>query len=228
MNNQEISKQNLILNGGFERELEVTEVFQTIQGEGPFSGAPANFIRLAGCNLKCTWCDTDYTTTIKMTVQDIVKKLDTGIQLIVITGGEPFRQNISGLVDFLYQNGFIVQIETNGTLSIPDFPWKECVVVCSPKTPKIHSDFMHNCKYFKYVVGSEDIDSPTGTPVMSTQGSARDKSLAEPPKNALVYYTPRDDYDQEKNKTNLEATKHLCFKYGRRINLQIHKIIGIQ
>ena len=75
--------------------LDVHSIFYTIQGEGPFTGCPAVFVRLAGCNLKCPGCDTDYTSNrTPMTAEQILNKileLASPATLVVITGGEPFR-----------------------------------------------------------------------------------------------------------------------------------------
>ena len=86
--------------------LKVHSIFMTIQGEGPFSGHPAVFIRLAGCNLACPFCDTEYTeNAVTMTIPEIRKAVRNAHTvnkgLVVITGGEPFRQNIVRLCNRL-------------------------------------------------------------------------------------------------------------------------------
>lgn len=100
--------------------LDVIDVWNTIQGEGPFAGCPATFVRLAGCNLKCTLCDTDYTSKRRvMSLLELVTWIRTlcASDLVVITGGEPFRQNVNKLVEVLLGYGYKVQVETNGTLT---------------------------------------------------------------------------------------------------------------
>src|SRR5271163_4878736 len=96
--------------------IEVVKIFKTIQGEGPFTGIPAVFIRFAGCSLQCPKCDTDYTTNRKtMTIDEIVKEVrEYNAPLVVITGGEPFRQNVRQLVNDLFLFYFKIQVETNG------------------------------------------------------------------------------------------------------------------
>ena len=99
--------------------LKVHSIFETIQGEGPYSGYQAIFIRLSGCNLACEFCDTEFDDYSILEIHDILKKIKSFEQinpLIVITGGEPFRQNISQLCKLLIINNFKIQIETNGTL----------------------------------------------------------------------------------------------------------------
>jgi len=81
-----------------EGRLNVVKVWSTIQGEGPFTGTPAVFVRLAGCNLQCPLCDTNYTTNRKLRsaeeVADLVQSEHSKTSLVVLTGGEPFRQNV--------------------------------------------------------------------------------------------------------------------------------------
>ena len=106
------------------KALDVQEIFATFQGEGIFTGFPAVFIRLGGCNLACKFCDTEFDSYQNLSLEEIIletKKLSENNKkrthnLIVITGGEPLRQNIIPLCEELIQDGFVVQIETNGTL----------------------------------------------------------------------------------------------------------------
>ena len=110
----------------------VNEIFYSIQGEGFFTGLPAVFIRLSGCNLKCPWCDTQHEKGewfTKEELEAIVNKMTKGNKniLIVFTGGEPTLQ----LNDEVLLDGYIRAIETNGTNPIPK--WLDWVT-CSPKT----------------------------------------------------------------------------------------------
>ena len=110
--------------------LKVSEIFgPTFQGEGPSTGQRAAFIRLAGCNLHCVWCDTPYTWNWQlydpkqeinpMAVPDIVRDVhNRDCRLVVITGGEPFIQNrysLMALTSRLMELGHILEFETNGT-----------------------------------------------------------------------------------------------------------------
>ena len=103
--------------------LKVHEIFQTIQGEGYDTGVPVIFIRLYGCNLKCSYCDQDQSgvTPREVTVGDIVGYLDkcntNAIKNICITGGEPLMQEDTNfLIDILVEYGYNVSVETNGAI----------------------------------------------------------------------------------------------------------------
>lgn len=206
------------------------ECWQTIQGEGPFVGMPAAFIRLAGCNLQCPLCDTDYTTnritisvgTIVNTVC-LVQKLG---RLVVITGGEPFRQDIAPLIRELLSKEYIVQIETNGTLYRDDLPYDKIHIVCSPKSPVINGQLRPHIKALKYVVQAGHIDAGDGLPTSVLGMKCR---AARPAGFNLsdIYVQPADEGDPEKNKSNTLAAIQSCLKFGYRFCLQVHKIIGL-
>ena len=96
----------------------INEIFYSIQGEGFHIGSPAIFIRLAGCNLKCPWCDTDHSKKMEMTEDEIVTPINHyhKIPLIVVTGGEPTIHNLEYLLKELKkQMSAMIAIETNGT-----------------------------------------------------------------------------------------------------------------
>jgi 7-carboxy-7-deazaguanine synthase len=115
--------------------LQLAEIFYSIQGEGLWTGTPAIFVRLAGCNLACDFCDTDYSTKFFANADDVVQMVrDAGgdCPMIVLTGGEPLAQNETpALIEALRRDGRRVHIESNGTIftELPDDVWL-CV---SPK-----------------------------------------------------------------------------------------------
>lgn len=124
-----------------EDTLVVTSIFPTLQGEGPFAGQPAVFVRLTYCNLACSWCDTFFDRGDRMTFAEINAAIDAAKEafplaaewppMLVITGGEPMMQE--NLVPFLEQRAWdeMKQIETNGAFYLP-LPWNTHLVV-SPK-----------------------------------------------------------------------------------------------
>lgn len=102
--------------------IDIAETFDSIQGEGRWTGTPMFFIRFAGCNLSCPWCDTDHSSQEQVDVGSLVlRALSTGRRRVCITGGEPTSQpeGLVGLVDELQAASFIVHVETNGTGEVP-------------------------------------------------------------------------------------------------------------
>jgi len=100
--------------------LRITEIFFSIQGESSHAGRPCVFVRLTGCNLRCTWCDSEYTFTggERMALDDVVEKVKGyGCNLVEITGGEPLAQaEAFELITRLCDAGFEVLIETSGSI----------------------------------------------------------------------------------------------------------------
>lgn len=115
--------------------MKVNEIFYSIQGEGYHTGTSAIFIRLSVCNLKCPFCDTDFSQYTEMTDEEVVDRvcaLSHKCKLVVITGGEPTVQDCTRLIDLLHQNGYYVAMESNGTRKPPfNLDW----LTVSPKQP---------------------------------------------------------------------------------------------
>lgn len=113
--------------------MKVNEIFYSLQGEGTHTGCPAIFVRLSGCNRRCPFCDTDFTSFTEMSEAEIVNAVSAfPAEIVVITGGEPALQLTGSLVDALHSAGKRVHIETNGSLPLPEnLDW----VTCSPKEP---------------------------------------------------------------------------------------------
>lgn len=115
------------------RTYRVKEIFYSLQGEGCCTGVPAVFIRFSGCNLRCPWCDTDFSSYTELTAEEIVaqaQQLKKGPGYAILTGGEPSLQVDEALIDALHKAGFRVAIETNGTHDLPGgIDW----ITCSPK-----------------------------------------------------------------------------------------------
>ena len=109
-------------------ELNVSEVFRSIQGETSRAGMPCTFVRLSGCNLRCAWCDTEYARDGEGTVMplaDVCRLVDEfGTHLVCMTGGEPLLQGdaVAALAEHLLREGHLVTVETNGTADISAVP----------------------------------------------------------------------------------------------------------
>jgi 7-carboxy-7-deazaguanine synthase len=125
----------------------ITEIFKSIQGEGTRAGLPCIFVRLTGCNLRCTWCDTAYAFHggQKMSVEDVLQRVEAlnqladgspaGVPLVELTGGEPLLQEeIYPLAEHLLAAGYVVMIETSGERFIGRLP-KEVIKIVDVKCP---------------------------------------------------------------------------------------------
>lgn len=98
----------------------INEIFHSIQGEGANAGMPAVFVRFAGCNLACGFCDTDHREQFVVTAPEIISEIENyNCKSVVLTGGEPTLQVDDVLVKGLKERGFYVCIETNGTRPVP-------------------------------------------------------------------------------------------------------------
>lgn len=115
--------------------MKVNEIFYSLQGEGRFTGHPAVFIRLSGCNLACPFCDTSHHEGREMASEEIIAEIEQyPARHVVLTGGEPGLQLTKEFVEELHRNGYFVQVETNGTVAIPqNIDW----ITCSPKAAEI-------------------------------------------------------------------------------------------
>ena len=99
----------------------IVEIFNSVQGEGYHTGTPSIFIRFGGCNLQCSWCDTDFSKFDKISISEIMETLSQwDTKRVIYTGGEPALQKLEPLSDELHANGYNIAIETNGTIEIKD------------------------------------------------------------------------------------------------------------
>lgn len=241
-----IRKSETHLNGA---TLAVQEVFYTLQGEGPHAGEPAVFIRLAGCNLACSFCDTEFESGIdkRLTVEQIVTQVKAfpHHQLVVLTGGEPLRQNIKPLLKALSRGEgreavLLVQIETAGTLWVPDLErYIELgfvEIVCSPKTPKINPLIEQWCAHFKYVIrAGEQLTDGLPSGVYRTSVFSGNFLATKP----TIWVSPCDDheidllgdiatpYPSQKTQLNVQVATQAAMQHGYRLTLQMHKLVNL-
>ena len=197
-------------------EIKVSEIFTSFQGEGPYIGTPATFLRLYGCNLNCQWCDTDISTYEMLSVDDVAEILMTqmefnNINLLVITGGEPTLQmeEIKRLIKELPED-IKIQLETNGSIFeyLPEIEY-----VISPKEDKekvFENYYKYENVFFKFVITcEEDIDE-----VISIKNKyGYDKTIwlqGEFSRDALMADLIRENFPRLKNiKLSVQTHKYL-------------------
>jgi 7-carboxy-7-deazaguanine synthase len=190
--------------------LQLAEIFYSIQGEGAWSGTPAVFVRLAGCNLACDFCDTDYSLKFFAGIADVVRMVrDAGrdCPMVILTGGEPLAQSeILELIDALRSDGRRVHIESNGTIftPLPDDVWL-CV---SPKE-RVDVRMAARANEAKLIV----------------DGRVPEEHLALFPGLGVISLQPEG---------NKPANIELALAYAKehpsrfRLSLQTHKMIGVR
>ena len=113
--------------------LRITEIFRSIQGESTHAGRPCTFVRLTGCPMRCTWCDSEYTFTggEHLSIEEVVKQVsDFGCRLVEVTGGEPLAQREAfDLIRRLGDDGYEVLVETGGYVSIEGLDQRARVIL---------------------------------------------------------------------------------------------------
>lgn len=222
--------------------LDVHSIFYTLQGEGPFSGHRAVFVRLAGCNLQCPGCDTEYTAgrrtlgihEIGILIKLVVPSAHSARKpLVVITGGEPFRQNLFPLVNYLISMHYRVQVETNGVLApaagLPTMIAAGLKVIVSPKTSRIHPLWGHYATAFKYVLQEGNVLEEDLLPLQALMHKAA-PHVARPPDfyRGPIYVNPMDEKDPAKNQANLELVARAALRHGYIAGVQMHKYMNLE
>ena len=194
----------------------IVEIFYSLQGEGGRAGQATVFVRVAGCNLACSFCDTDFRPRREMTVEAIVEEVaGYGCPWVCLTGGEPTLYDLQALCDRLHQAGHRLQIETNGQTPRPS--WGLDHITVSPKETeggRLHPWYFDHATEFKYVVdNADDVARALANP---TAGKTHGPALFIQP-NAL----------------NPDAVK-LCIEAVQahptrlRLSLQTHKLLDIR
>jgi organic radical activating enzyme len=136
-------------------DYKINEIFYSLKGEGRWTGTPMSFIRLAGCNLNCSFCDTLSEVNFELNETELLKRIALWpTSHVVITGGEPLTQHITPLVKKLVTNNFQVHLETNGTLPLSTnlVSW----VAVSPKNTELNDTTIAKANEVKFLVGIKD------------------------------------------------------------------------
>jgi len=218
----------------------INELFETIQGEGAFTGQPSIFIRLQGCPVACSWCDTKHTWDINLedeinssamlnkneesqawsalSINDIINVFkEQGFQAkhVVITGGEPAMVDLIPLCLALEETGYSCQLETSGTfeLHVSD----NCWVTVSPKINmkggyKILNSAMLRANEIKHPVATEQH-------VDDLKSLLQEHNII----NTQVYLQP---ISQKERATTLAIKT--CIENNWRLSVQVHKYLGIE
>lgn len=193
----------------------INEIFYSLQGEGYHTGTPAVFVRFAGCNLRCNFCDTEHNSGVMMSLEQIIAEVMTYPQapMIVLTGGEPSLFIDEEFVQHLkaHTNKYIA-IETNGTNPLPAaIDW----VTFSPKDKYAGGDLkrpiLTKCDELKVVYTGQPLDD-----YFTIQADH-------------YYLQPCGSNDVEADKAQTAQTINAILLDGRwRLSLQTHKILAIQ
>ena len=143
--------------------LNVSEIFYSLQGESTYAGMPCVFVRLYGCNLSCSWCDTCYARdkdgiSREMDINTILEKVKFfNCPLVEITGGEPLiQEDTPALAKTLVREGFIVLVETNGSLPI-DRITRKCIRIVDIKCPSSNECQNNNYDNLSLLTKSDEI-----------------------------------------------------------------------
>lgn len=209
---------NLLPSGRTGGGLRVNEIFYSLQGEGRYTGTPAVFVRLSGCNEKCSFCDTKHLSFKEMTEEEIVESVCAyGAHHVVITGGEPSLQITASLVEKMHAEGLFVQMETNGSVCLPEgceIDW----VTCSPKSLPVIIQKVDEVKLlYPFMKGVEAFLSDV-LPALKGRGEKLEMRLQ-----------PLDTGNEAENERILKATIDYILKNPEwSLSLQTHKMLNIQ
>ncbi|RRD02637.1 7-carboxy-7-deazaguanine synthase QueE [Prevotella sp. OH937_COT-195] len=202
----------------------INDIFSSLQGEGHNTGRAATFVRFAGCNLRCSFCDTDFSEYSEMTAGEIVDAVAKHpARFVVLTGGEPSLQTDDTLVNALHEAGFTIAMETNGTRRCPEgIDW----VTVSPKKMlhetgnlddmEKYEDALRRANEIKIVFDGEHdpedfLPSSFNTPT------------------PLLYLQPCDTGDTNRNKEILSKCIAYIMSHPKwRLSLQTHKLANFK
>jgi len=199
-----------------EKTYPIVEIFNSVQGEGYHTGTPSIFIRFGGCNLQCSWCDTDFSKWDRMSITEIMTILEQWTtRRIIYTGGEPAMQKLRPLSDELHSRGYNIAIETNGTIEL-----KEGLVdwICVSPKDMLYPEFS-----IKQRKGDE----------LKVVYTGQDLSMYDNLKKGFDNLFLQPCYDESKDAGTNGETFHSTFDIemqnpGWNLSLQTHKWMGVE
>ncbi|MBQ4385752.1 MAG: 7-carboxy-7-deazaguanine synthase QueE [Kiritimatiellae bacterium] len=192
---------------------DLVEIFESLQGEGRNMGRPCVFVRFAGCNLRCPWCDTDIRPRFTLELDDLVAEVrGFRAKSVVLTGGEPtIAKGMPELVAALKRDGYWIAVETNGT---NDADWLAFVdyVACSPKAEFPESLRLKSADEVRVVASSESVVRFC-------------ESLPDRIKATDYYVSPCE----REGDIDFAAAKSVLSKLdGWSLSVQLHKLLGFR
>ena len=217
----------------------INNIFYSLQGEGRNTGRAAAFVRFAGCNLRCPFCDTEFDSYREMTADEILQEIaqlssftsPLSSCFIVLTGGEPTLQVDEHFVDLLHQEGYEVAMESNGTRPAPrNLDW----LTVSPKVVDGGRSMVDGGRWKVDGEGKAPdeikiVFEENTAEMLSSPASPLSSLLSPLPSPPLLYLQPCDTGDSARNAFILQQ----CISYIKqhpqwRLSLQTHKLIGIE
>lgn len=198
--------------------MRVNEIFHSIQGEGRYTGTPAVFLRFAGCNLNCWFCDTEFHSFTEMSEEEIVAEVcKYPSRNVVITGGEPTLQLTASLAEKLHAAGFFIMLETNGTRALPegcDVDW----ITCSPKLQGPSPSFI-------YPLNIQRIDEVK----VVYEGAGQDMAQYDAIRATEYRLQPCFTGDKQKDTFITNQTIEYILVHPKwSLSLQTHKVLGVR
>ena len=191
----------------------LVEIFESLQGEGRNTGRPCVFVRFAGCNLACPWCDTDVGERFSMTLDELLNEIATyKAKTVVLTGGEPtLLDGAPELVAALKKLGYYIAVETNATI---DAAWLQFVdyVACSPKAEFPEKIALKKANEVRVVASNDSV----------IEFCKKVKDLIE----ADDYYVSPCDHDGEIDFATAKSVLNQL--EGWSLSVQLHKILGFR
>ncbi len=196
-------------------EYPIVEIFFSVQGEGFHAGIPHVFVRFGTCNLRCSWCDTDFDTFTSMNALDILGEiLQYNCKRVIFTGGEPMLHDLWPLHRLLKRRDFNLSIESNGTIQIPEglLDW----ICISPK------DQVYPNSVIRQRTGNE----------LKVVYCGQELSMYDDLKTEFDHHFIQPCYIEsesiEKNGALFQSTEQIVKENpGWRLSLQTHKWMGI-
>lgn len=206
------------------KKYSINEIFLSVQGEGNDVGLPMVFVRFAGCNLRCAFCDTTFQENFEMddrALMDEIYSVGLGCTNVLFTGGEPLLQNLHPILKLLEDNGFTSSIETNGTIALHG---ENVKVGLSPKTQRRWSA-IHSCDSLK-ILYPWISDPTTGQPIIPEDylDFPANHRFLQPiySENKVVQDVHLQDMILKINKLNLHSEENW------RVSFQAHKFMGLR